>query len=161
MEKKTDKTNVMRLLDAKKIAYEAFEYDASLTDGAAVAETLGQDPRSVFKTLVTVSDKGANFVFCVPVCATLDLKKAAKAAGVKSVAMLHQRDLEPLTGYVHGGCSPIGIKKRFPTFIDESAEGQEAIYVSAGRLGHQVRLSPADLAAFVGARFAPVAQAEE
>ena len=156
MEKKTDKTNVMRLLDAKKIAYEAFEYDASLTDGAAVAETLGQDPRSVFKTRVTVSDKGANFVFCVPVCATLDLKKAAKAAGVKSVAMLHQRDLEPLTGYVHGGCSPIGMKKRFPTFVDESALGQDKLCVSAGRRGRQVRLSSADLAAFAGAKFAPL-----
>ena len=134
---------------------------AEITDGQQVAAALGEDVRAVFKTLVTVSDKGKYFVFCVPVCATLDLKAAAKAAGAKSVAMIRQRELEPLTGYVHGGCSPIGMKKRFPTFIDESAEGQEAIYVSAGRLGHQVRLSPADLAAFVGARFAPVAQAEE
>ena len=157
MDKKTDKTNVMRLLDAKKIAYEAFEYSAELTDGEAVAAALGQDAHAVFKTLVTVSDKGAHFVFCVPVCATLDLKKAAKAAGAKSVAMLHQRDLEPLTGYVHGGCSPVGMKKRFPTFIDESALGFDRICVSAGRRGRQVCLSPSELAAFVGARFAPLA----
>ena len=156
-----EKTNVMRLLEAKKIPYTGFAYPPEITDGQQVAAALGEDVRAVFKTLVTVSDKGKYFVFCVPVCATLALKAAAKAAGAKSVAMIRQRELEPLTGYVHGGCSPIGMKKRFPTFIDESAEGQEAIYVSAGRLGHQVRLSPADLAAFVGARFAPVAQAEE
>lgn len=157
MDKKADKTNAMRLLDGKKIEYEAFEYSAELTDGEAVAAALGQDARAVFKTLVTVSDKGAHFVFCVPVCATLDLKKAAKAAGAKSVAMLHQRDLEPLTGYVHGGCSPVGMKKRFPTFIDDSALQFERICVSAGRRGRQVCLAPDRLAAFVGAKFVPLA----
>ena len=157
MDKKADKTNAMRLLDGKKIEYEAFEYSAELTDGEAVAAALGQDARAVFKTLVTVSDKGAHFVFCVPVCGTLDLKKAAKAAGAKSVAMLHQRDLEPLTGYVHGGCSPIGIKKRFPTFIDDSALQFERICVSAGRRGRQICLAPDRLAAFVGAKFVPLA----
>ena len=157
MDKKADKTNAMRLLDGKKIEYEAFEYSAELTDGKAVAAALGQDARAVFKTLVTVSDKGAHFVFCVPVCATLDLKKAAKAAGAKSVAMLHQRDLEPLTGYVHGGCSPVGTKKRFPTFIDDSALQFERICVSAGRRGRQICLAPDRLAAFVGAKFVPLA----
>ena len=157
MDKKADKTNAMRLLDGKKIEYEAFEYSAELTDGEAVAAALGQDARVVFKTLVTVSDKGAHFVFCVPVCATLDLKKAAKAAGAKSVAMLHQRDLEPLTGYVHGGCSPVGMKKRFPTFIDDSALQFERICVSAGRRGRQICLAPDRLAAFVGAKFVPLA----
>lgn len=153
-----EKTNVMRLLDAKKIAYTGYEYPPEITDGQQVAAALGEDVRAVFKTLVTVSDRGSYFVFCVPVCATLDLKAAAKAAGVKSVAMIKQKDLEPLTGYVHGGCSPVGMKKRFPTFIDESAAGQPAIYVSAGRRGRQVCLSPADLAAFVGARFAGIAR---
>ncbi len=153
---KTDKTNAMRLLDGKKIAYESFSYPAEITDGMQVAAQLGEDARAVFKTLVTVSERGAHFVFCVPVCATLDCKRAAKAAGVKSIAMIRQKELEPLTGYVHGGCSPVGMKKRFPTFLDESARTLEAIYVSAGKTGRQMRLSPAALASFVGASFAPL-----
>ena len=108
-----DKTNAMRLLDAKKIPYTPFTYPPEITDGMLVAEQLGEDVRRVFKTLVTVSDKGEHFVFCVPVCASLDLKMAAKAAGAKSVAMIKQKELEPLTGYIHGGCSPVGMKKRF------------------------------------------------
>lgn len=151
------KTNAMRLLDAKKIPYESFTYPPEITDGELVARELGEDPLSVFKTLVAVSDKGEHLVFCVPVCATLDLKKAAKAAGAKSVAMLRQRELEPLTGYVHGGCSPVGMKKRFRTFLDESAASLCAVYVSAGRLGCQMKLSPAELAKFCGASFAPLA----
>ena len=99
-------------------------------------------------------------MFCVPVCASLDLKLAAKAAGAKSVAMIKQKELEPLTGYIHGGCSPVGMKKRFRTFIDESAQGYEEIYVSAGRVGHQMRLSPLSLATFVGAAFAPLTSGE-
>ncbi len=156
-----DKTNVMRLLDAKKIAYEAYEYSPEITDGEEVARQLGEDARMVFKTLVTVSDKRSYAVFCVPVCGTLDLKKAAKAAGCKSVAMIHQKELEPLTGYIHGGCSPVGMKKRFPTFLDESAKNLEKIFVSAGKVGRQVCLSPLDLAGFVGAKFAPIASEKE
>ncbi|HIY77530.1 MAG TPA: Cys-tRNA(Pro) deacylase [Candidatus Borkfalkia excrementavium] len=152
------KTNAMRLLDAKKIAYESFAYAPEITDGQKVAQLLGEDERRVFKTLVTVSDKGEHFVFCVPVCASLDLKSAARAAGVKSVSMIRQKELEPLTGYIHGGCSPVGMKKRFPTFIDESANDAEEIYVSAGRVGCQIRVSVSALAAFVGAKFAAIAE---
>ena len=151
-----DKTNAMRLLDAKKIPYESFSYPPEITDGEAVAARLGEDARTVFKTLVTVSGKGEYAVFCVPVCASLDLKLAAKAAGVKSIAMIKQRELEPLTGYIHGGCSPVGMKKRFKTFIDKSAQNFPQIYVSAGRVGRQIKLSPRDLAAYVGAVFAPL-----
>lgn len=150
------KTNAMRLLDAKKIPYESFAYPPEITDGEEVAKQLGEDPAAVFKTLVTVSDRGEHLVFCVPVCASLDLKKAAKAAGVKSAAMIKQKELEPLTGYVHGGCSPVGMKKRFRTFIDESARGFGGVYVSAGRLGHQMKLSPSAMAEFCGAAFAPL-----
>lgn len=158
---KTEKTNAMRLLDAKKIAYRAYAYDPAVTDGEQVAAMLGEDARAVFKTLVTVTDKGEHAVFCVPVCASLDLKRAAKAAGAKSVAMIKQRELEPLTGYIHGGCSPVGMKKRFRTFIDESALSFAEIFVSAGKVGRQMRLSPQALAAYVGARFAPLAAEEQ
>lgn len=147
------KTNAMRLLDAKKIAYESFSYDATITDGEKVAEILGEDKNRVFKTLVCVSDKGEYLVFCVPVNGSLDLKKAAVAAGVKSVAMIKQKELEPLTGYIHGGCSPVGMKKKFRTFIDATAEGFDKIYVSAGKVGLQMKLSPSSLCAFVGAKF--------
>lgn len=156
-----DKTNAMRLLDAKKIPYTPFSYPPEITDGMLVAEQLGEDVRRVFKTLVTVSDKGEHLVFCVPVCASLDLKLAAKAAGAKSVAMIRQKELEPLTGYIHGGCSPVGMKKRFRTFLDESARGYEEIYVSAGRVGHQMRLSPLRLAEYVSAKFAPLCTPSE
>ena len=156
-----EKTNAMRLLDAKKIVYTSFSYSPEVTDGEEVARLLGEDARAVFKTLVTVSDKGEHAVFCVPVCSTLDLKLAARAAGYKSVAMIRQKELEPLTGYIHGGCSPVGMKKRFRTFIDESARQFPQIYVSAGKVGMQMRLSPEALAAYVGARFAPLAAGQE
>lgn len=152
-----EKTNAMRLLDAKKIQYEGYEYPPQITDGEEVAKVLGEDAKSVFKTLVTESEKGENIVFCVPVCATLDLKKAAKVAKVKSVAMIRQRDLEPLTGYIHGGCSPVGMKKRFRTFIDESAQNFTKIYVSAGKVGKQMRLNPADLIGYLGAQYGAIA----
>ncbi len=148
------KTNAMRLLDAKKISYESFTYPPEITDGEQVANQLQEDANAVFKTLVTVSDKGEHFVFCVPVCASLDLKKAAKAAGAKSVSMIRQKELEPLTGYVHGGCSPVGMKKRFRTFLDASAQNFAQIYVSAGKPGQQMKLSPGALASFCGAAFA-------
>ena len=115
-----------------------------------VARSLGQDPERVFKTLVTRGASGGYYVFDIPVTDTLDLKKAAKAVGEKSIAMLHSRDLLPLTGYVHGGCSPIGMKKQFPTVFHETAEILDTIMVSAGKIGFQVELSPADLIELVG-----------
>lgn len=153
-----DKTNAMRLLDAKKITYEAREYPPDITDGELVADMLGEPRGQVFKTLVTVTNKGEHAVFVVPVDRTLALKAAARAAGVKSVAMIKQKELEPLTGYVHGGCSPVGMKKRFRTFIDDSALGYDAIFCSAGRLGRQILVAPRDLAAFVGAEFAELTE---
>ncbi len=154
---KETKTNVMRLLEAAKIAYVAHAYDPALTDGQAVAAALGQSPGHVFKTLVTTGASGAHFVFCVPVHRTLNLKKAARAAGEKSIVMLPQRELLGLTGYVHGGCSPVGMKKRFPTFFDASGEGEATLVVSAGRRGFQVELPPRTLASFVRASFAELA----
>lgn len=140
------KTNAMRLLDAAGVKYEEFEYDASLgISGTDVARTLNEDVNMVFKTLVTETNKGEHFVFIVPVAMELDLKKAAKAAGAKKVDMLKQKDLLPLTGYVHGGCSPIGMKTKLKTVIDASAMDQEYIYVSGGKVGLQIKLSPADL----------------
>ena len=115
-----------------------------------MARSLGQDPERVFKTLVTRGASGGYYVFDIPVADTLDLKKAAKAVGEKSIAMLHSRDLLPLTGYVHGGCSPIGMKKQFPTVFHETAEILDTIMVSAGKIGFQVELSPADLIELVG-----------
>ena len=122
-----EKTNVMRILDKSGIAYSAYEYDKTLTDGMSVAETLGKSPETVFKTLVTVSGDNRHFVFVIPVEKTLDLKKAARAAGVKSVSMLKQKELLPTTGYIHGGCSPIAMKKKFATVIDETALLSDAI----------------------------------
>ena len=144
--KKEEKTNVMRVLDGKKIPYEshAYEPDATMT-GEEIAGILGEDPEKVFKTLVTRGKSGAYYVFVVPVKAELDLKKAAKASGEKAVSMIKQKELLPLTGYVHGGCSPIGMKKQFRTFIHETATGFDKVFVSAGRVGFQIELSPADL----------------
>lgn len=140
------KTNAMRLLDAAGVDYEEFEYDASLgISGTDVTRTLNEDVNMVFKTLVTETNKGEHFVFIVPVAMELDLKKAAKAAGAKKVDMLKQRDLLPLTGYVHGGCSPIGMKTKLKTFINASAMDKEYIYVSGGKVGLQIKISPADL----------------
>ena len=151
---KETKTNVMRLLDAAKIKYVEHVYDPELTDGQAVAAALGQDPTHVFKTLVTTGASGAHFVFCVPVNRTLNLKKAAKAAGEKSIEMLAQRELLPLTGYIHGGCSPVGMKKRFATFFDAAAETAATLIVSAGRRGFQIEVPPATLCAYVRGAFA-------
>lgn len=149
----------MRLLDAAKIAYKEFTYDPETVDGLSVAKSIGEDPEAVFKTLVTENEDKEHFVFCVPVCSELDLKKAAKAAKSKSIAMIHQKELLPLTGYVHGGCSPIGMKKAFPTFIDETAQIFDQIYVSGGKRGFQVCLSPFDLSAYVKAEFADLTKA--
>ena len=150
---KEEKTNVMRVLDQKKIPDTPPAYphgDGEAPDGVTVARSLGQDPERVFKTLVTRGASGGYYVFDIPVTDTLDLKKAAKAVGEKSIAMLHSRELLPLTGYVHGGCSPIGMKKQFPTVFHETAEILDTIMVSAGKIGFQVELSPADLIELVG-----------
>lgn len=152
MAKKDEKTNVMRVLDQKGIPYtpHAYDPDGGL-DGVSVARQLGQDPESVFKTLVARGASGGLYVFDIPVEANLDLKKAAKAVGEKSVAMIHQKELLPLTGYIHGGCSPVGMKKQYPTVFDETAALFDTICVSAGKVGFQVELDPAALMELVGA----------
>ena len=143
---KEEKTNVMRTLDQKKIPYTAHSYDPDgPIDGVSVAQILGQPAEQVFKTLVTKAASGAYYVFDIPVAENLDLKKAAKAVGEKSVAMLPQKELLPLTGYVHGGCSPVGMKKQYRTVFDESVLTQQKVYVSGGRIGTQVCCAPADL----------------
>ncbi len=157
-DKGNEKTNVMRLLDQAGISYVPHWYDPELTAGTEVAAALGQSPECLFKTLVTVTGTGDHAVFVIPGSGTLDLKKAAKAAGVKSVAMLKQKDLLPLTGYVHGGCSPVGMKKPFPTWIDETALITDAFFCSAGRRGAQMELSPEALADYIGAAFADLTE---
>ena len=143
---KEEKTNVMRTLEQKKIAYTAHAYDPDgPIDGVSVAQTLGQAPERVFKTLVTRGASGGYYVFDIPVAESLDLKKAAKAVGEKSVAMLPQKELLGLTGYVHGGCSPVGMKKQFPTVFHETAAQYDTVCVSAGRIGAQVECRPDDL----------------
>ena len=150
------KTNVMRILDKAKIPYEAAEYSSELTDGVLIAETLGEDKNKVFKTLVTCSASGAHYVFVIPVAETLDLKAAARAVNEKSVSMLKQKELLPLTGYIHGGCSPIGMKKPFKTVIDCRAGSLDEFFVSAGKVGFQIKLSPVLLADFIGAEFCDI-----
>lgn len=149
----SEKTNVGRLLDAAKIEYEIRTYDPSTTDGLKVALSIGENPEQVFKTLVTVANTKEHFVFCVPVNCSLNLKKAAKAVNVKSIEMIHQKELLPLTGYIHGGCSPIGMKKKFTTVIDETAQLFDFIFVSAGRVGFQVKINPLELQNYVDAQF--------
>ena len=154
---KEEKTNVMRTLEQKKIAYTPHEYPADgPVDGVSVAAYLNQDLEQVFKTLVTKGTSGAYYVFDIPVAENLDLKKAAKAVGEKSIAMLPQKELLPLTGYVHGGCSPVGMKKQFPTVFHETVELFDTICVSAGKIGAQVEVAPADLIALLGAQTADV-----
>ncbi len=148
--KAADKTNVMRLLEQKKIPYRSYTYESEgAITGLEVAEKLGQDPAQVFKTLVTTGRSGAHYVFVIPVGAGLELRKAARAVGEKSLEMLKQKDLLPLTGYIHGGCSPIGMKKAFRTVIDSTAAEVESIIFSGGRIGLQVELTLAELAKLV------------
>ena len=157
MAKKEDKTNVMRVLDGRKIAYEQHSYEPDATmSGEEIAQILGEDAGKVFKTLVTQGKSGAYYVFVVPVNEELDLKKAAAASGEKAVSMIKQKELLPLTGYVHGGCSPVGMKKAFPTFIHESVKQIDKIFVSAGRVGFQIELSPEDLISLVGCKIADI-----
>ena len=156
---KEAKTNAMRMLERAKIAYEAHEYpheEGVAVDGVRVAESMGQNPDCVFKTLVTQGADKNYYVFVIPVKEELDLKKAAKAVGEKSIDMLKAKELLPLTGYIHGGCSPIGMKKFFRTTIDASARDLDRMYVSAGKVGYQIEIAPADLAKVIRYEFADV-----
>lgn len=144
-EKKEEKTNVMRELEQKKIPYVPHEYDPEkAVSGAEVASILNQDPQKVFKTLVCVSKSKEHYVFVVPVLSELDLKKAAKACQEKNIELIPQKELLPLTGYVHGGCSPIGMKKVFDTYFDETALLFDSVMVSGGKRGYQVEVNPKD-----------------
>jgi Cys-tRNA(Pro)/Cys-tRNA(Cys) deacylase len=149
------RTNVTRLLTLAGVRHAVLAYDSAdgLLDAVSVARKTGREPERVYKTLVAVGKNTGVGVFVIPAPGELDLKKAAAAAGDKNMVMLKQRELEPLTGYVHGGCSPIGMKKAFPTYIEETAALFATILVSAGRIGLQVELTPADLAALTRARF--------
>ena len=150
---KNEKTNVMRLLDGKKIPYIGHTYEPDATmSGEEIAKLLGEEADHVFKTLVTRGKSGQYYVFVIPVAEELDLKKAAKVSGEKAIAMIKQKELLPLTGYVHGGCSPIGMKKAFPTFLHETAEGLDKIFVSAGKVGYQIELSSVALIETFGCR---------
>ena len=154
MMKNTDKTNVMRVLELNNMAYTAHTYEADPSKtGEEIAAILGEEADCVFKTLVTEGKSGQHYVFVIPVNEELDLKKAAKASHEKSIAMIRQKERLPLTGYVHGGCSPIGMKKSFPTFIHETAQLFEHIFVSAGKVGFQIEVDPEDLASLVGSTF--------
>lgn len=154
---KDEKTNVMRTLDQKGIPYTPHFYDPNgPTDGVSVAAIVGIDPGSVFKTLVTRGASGGYYVFDIPVADNLDLKKAAKAVGEKSIAMIAQKELLPLTGYVHGGCSPIGMKKPFPTVFHETVILYDTICVSAGKIGAQVETAPDALMDLIGATAADI-----
>ena len=159
MKKKPAKTNAMRLLDRAKIPYQVRQYpheEGVAVDGVTVARLLGQEPGAVFKTLVTRGAGGGYYVFDVPVAEELDLKKAARAVGEKRVEMLHVNELLPLTGYVRGGCSPLGMKKRFPTTFHISARDRKTIAVSAGKIGLQVLTDPEALCALLGGQFADI-----
>lgn len=146
MGKNLEKTNVMRLLEQKKIPYKSYNYvESGTTSGIEVAHVLNQNPAQVFKTLVTIGTSKSNYVFMLPVDKELDLKKAAKAVGEKSISMIKSKELLPLTGYIHGGCSPIGMKKQFRTTIDESALHFDTIIFSGGKIGYQVEVTLEDL----------------
>lgn len=151
-------TNAMRLLKQAGIPFETSEYEVDESDlsGVHAAAELGVEPERVFKTLVCRGEKHGPHVFCIPVAEELDLKKCAAAAGEKKIEMIHVRELLPLTGYIRGGCSPIGMKKKFPTTIDETAILFDNIYVSAGMRGEQLIIDPEALARYIGANFADV-----
>ena len=143
-----EKTNVMRILDKHKISYVSHSYaQTDAISGVEVASVLGENPAQVFKTLVTVGKSGGHYVFMIPVAEELDLKKAAACVGEKAVEMVKSKELLPLTGYIHGGCSPIGMKKSFPTFIHQTASDFETILFSAGKIVWQVEMPPESLQA--------------
>ena len=150
------KTNAIRILESRGIKHGTAEYEVNEDelDAVSVARKIGADPETVFKTLVTIGDRTGHAVFIIPGNSALDLKKAAHASGNKKIEMIKMKDLLPVTGYIRGGCSPIGMKKPFPTYIDETAQLYDEMYVSAGMRGTQVKLSPADLKEMVSAEFA-------
>ena len=153
----SEKTNVMRILDKNKIPYKSRFYEnTGAVSGMEVAEVLGQDPSEVFKTLVTVGTSGNYYVFIVPVSRELNLKKAASFVGEKSVSMIKSKELLPLTGYIHGGCSPVGMKKLFRTVMDSSAKEKNTVMVSGGKIGCQIEISPTDLAKVVPFDFSDI-----
>ncbi|MDD5952697.1 MAG: Cys-tRNA(Pro) deacylase [Oscillospiraceae bacterium] len=157
MAKSIPKTNAMRILEKEHISYTMHTYDPDgEIDGISVAHKLGQDPKQVFKTLVTKGRSGDYYVFVIPVAEELNLKAAAAAVGEKSVEMLHVKDLCRVTGYIRGGCSPIGMKKQFVTVLDLSAQQLAQMIVSGGKIGFQIELSPSDLAKAAKATFAPL-----
>ena len=161
MPKSPVKTNAMRLLEQAGVPFETGEYEVDETDlsGVHAAAQLGADPDCVFKTLVARGEKAGLFVFCIPCAAELDLKKCAAVAGEKKIELVHVKELLGLTGYIRGGCSPVGMKKKYPTFLDETAVLFERIYVSAGQRGHQLIVNPEALAAYLEARFADLTRA--
>ena len=157
MAKKPEKTNAMRLLDQKKVQYTVHDYSQSgMIAGEDVAKVLGEDPSQVFKTLVARGDRTGIHVFCIPVCFELDLKKAAKAVGDKKIELVAVKELLALTGYIRGGCSPIGMKKHFPTYIHHTCEEFPYIFVSAGVRGLQLKIAPADLMRMAQAEVAEI-----
>ena len=157
MAKKHIKTNAIRLLETENIDFEAIFYESSgFADGVTVAKKLGQDPEEVYKTLVTENKEHENFVFVIGVRHELDLKKCAAAAGQKSLEMIHVKDITKVTGYVRGGCSPLGMKKQFKTVIDISAAEKKYIIFSGGKLGVQIKMNPEELARLTGAEFADI-----
>lgn len=150
------KTNVMRILEKEKISYEAHAYPhgKEAVDGVTVAELTGQNPAYVFKTLVTVSNQKEHFVFVIPVAKELDLKKAAKAVGAKSIEMIHVKDINKVTGYIRGGCSPVGMKKKYRTIYHLTAEQNPIILVSGGKIGTQIACRPDDLVRITDGQYA-------
>lgn len=159
MKKQEEKTNAVRLLTQKKLSFQTHDYtDSGAVSAVEVAEALGQEPQRMFKTLVTEGRSGAHYVFLVPAPAELDLKKAAAAVGEKSIAMLKSKELLPLTGYIHGGCSPVGMKKLFPTVIDKSAERFDTILFSGGRIGLQVETALDELAKVIPFRLEDITE---
>lgn len=156
--KKEIKTNVMRILDKENIPYEAkfYPHGKDAVDGISVARLTGQNPDYVFKTLVTVSNKKEYFVFVIPVELELDLKKAARSVGVKSVEMIHVKDINKVTGYVRGGCSPVGMKKQYPTTFHSTAKDIPKILVSGGKIGTQIECRPQDLCRITGGQYADI-----
>lgn len=152
-----EKTNVMRLLEQKKIKFQSHHLDITeAVSGVEMAAMLGQNPAHVFKTLVTVGKTKTNYVFVIPVAEELDLKKAAKCVGEKSIEMIKSKELLPLTGYVHGGCSPIGMKKAFKTTIHQTAKEFDTIVFSAGKIGYQVEMNAHDLEKVIRLNYADV-----
>ena len=162
MKKSAEKTNVLRMLGQRGLDFKVHDYsDSGAVSGPDVAAALGEDPEKVFKTLVTVGKSGQHYVFVVPVCRELDLKKAAAAVKEKNVAMIPQKELLPLTGYIHGGCSPIGMKKLFPTVLHKSAGELGTLCVSGGRIGLQVELTPSALGQLTPYTLADIVTEEE